>query len=269
MLAGISERIALVRRVAPSICAACILAGGTAAAAQPGDPPLPFEAGELLDYRVKVPIFGTVGKAVFRIDGPIEYRGEEVLLLRSDVTTKWGPIRGRSASTSWFDPDRLLSLRFEKDERQPAYRDEEQVELFPSVRRFEQENGAEGDIPTDAPLDELSFIYFLRTMEFLSDSTLHITRHYDIARNPIAVRLIGREMVETGVGRQRALLVEMRVRHPRHYRGEGVIRIHLSDDGRRIPLKIESSAPATGKVTLVLERYSIATDAGAIAEAGR
>ena len=165
MLAGISERIALVRRVAPSIGTACILAGGTAAAAQPGDPSLPFEAGELLDYRVKVPIFGTVGKAVFRIDGPIEYRGEEILLLRSDVTTKWGPIRGRSASTSWFDPDRLLSLRFEKDERQPAYRDEEQVELFPSLRRFEQQDGAEGDMPTDAPLDELSFIYFQRTME--------------------------------------------------------------------------------------------------------
>jgi hypothetical protein len=60
----------------------------------------------------------------------------------------------------------------------------------------------------------------------------------------------------------------MRVRHPRHYRGEGVIRIHLSDDDRRIPLKIESNAPATGKVTLVLKRYTAgaapATDVAAI-----
>ena len=59
-------------------------------------------------------------------------------------------------------------------------------------------------------------------------------------------------------------MLEMRVRHPRHYRGEGVIRIHLSADARRIPLRIESTAPSTGRVTLVLESYA-APPGGAVA----
>jgi hypothetical protein len=269
VLEGIRAGIAQMSRLAAGVGVVCLLAGGSVVGAQASEPSLPFAVGETLDYRVKIPIFGTVGKAVFRIEGPVAYRGEEVLLLRSDVTTKWGPVRGNSASMSWFDPDRLLSLRFEKDERQPAYHDEENVELFPSSRRFELASGVGGDMPTDAPLDELSFIYFLRTMELLPDSTVRFTRHYDVARNPTIVRLLRRESVETALGWDEALVIEMRVRHPRHYKGEGVIRIHLSDDPRRIPLKIESSAPATGKVTLVLERYTPPPSATAIAVIGR
>lgn len=267
MIAGPTRQIALRTRATAAFAAAAIFFTGAPLEAQVRDS-VPFDAGEMLDYRVKIPIIGTVGRAVFRIDGPIEYRGTDVLLLRSDVTTKWGPIKGNSATVSWFDPARLLSLRFTKDERQPAYRDEENVELFPADRRFEQASGVDGYMPTDAPLDELSFIYFLRTMALEADSTFRFTRHYDAARNPIVVRLVKRETVKTALGEEPALLVEMRVRHPRHYRGEGVIRIHLSDDSRRIPLKIESNAPATGKVTLVLERYTPGTVA-AIANLGR
>ena len=215
----------------------------------------------MLAYRVRVPIFGTVGRATFTVDGPVRYRGDDVLLLRSEITTRWGPVRGSSASSSWFDPERLVSLRFEKDERQPGHRDSEDVTLFPSTGQFVTDAGARGDMPTNTPLDELSFIYFLRTLELHVDSTVRFTRHYDPARNPVTVRLVRRESVETGIGTDEAWLIEMRVRHPTHYRGEGIIRIHLSADARRIPLRIESSAPATGKVTLVLESYSAAASA--------
>lgn len=268
MLAGIARRHILVSRTVASIAAACALGVGTAAG-QPAEPSLPFAAGEVLEYRVKIPVFRTVGRAVFRVEGPIRYRGVDVLVLRSDVTTKWGPIRGQSASASWFDPEQLHSLRFEKDERQPGSRDEESVDLYPAERRFEHASGHGGDMPTNAPLDELSFIYFLRTVELLPDSAIRFTRHYEASRNPVSVRLIKREIVETGMGSESALLIEMRVRDPRHYKGVGVIRIHLSDDERRVPLRIESSAPATGKVTLVLERYAAPPAARTVANVGR
>lgn len=258
MIGGTTLAPVPMTRATAAVAAAVILFAGLPVQSQRPDA-VPFEAGETLDYRVKVPLIGTVGRAVFRVEGPVHYRGEEVLVLRSDVTTKWGPIKGSSATTSWFDPERLISLRFVKDEQQPGYRDEENVALYPDDRRFEQASGVAGEMPTDAPLDELSFIYFLRTMELQEDSTFRFVRHYDAARNPIVVRLIKRETVKTARGEEPALLVEMRVRHPRHYRGEGVIRIHLSDDEWRIPLKIESNAPATGKVTLVLESVTPGT----------
>ncbi len=65
----------------------------------------------------------------------------------------------------------------------------------------------------------------------------------------------GGEEVEVGAGRFRAVIVEMRVRDARRYRGEGVIRIHLSDDRCRLILRLESDVPGTGKATLALALY--------------
>jgi hypothetical protein len=67
------------------------------------------------------------------------------------------------------------------------------------------------------------------------------------------VKVLGRESVTVGAGTFDALLVEMRVRDPAHYRGEGVIRIHLTDDARRLPLRIESTIPVAGTALLTLE----------------
>jgi hypothetical protein len=52
------------------------------------------------------------------------------------------------------------------------------------------------------------------------------------------------------------VLVEMRVKDPRRYRGEGVIRIHLSDDRCRLPLRIESRMPVVGTAVLSLESHT-------------
>ena len=49
------------------------------------------------------------------------------------------------------------------------------------------------------------------------------------------------------------IVVEMRVRDPHRYRGEGVIRFHLSDDVHRYPIRIESSVPVLGATILTLE----------------
>jgi len=45
----------------------------------------------------------------------------------------------------------------------------------------------------------------------------------------------------------------MRVKDPERYGGEGVIRLHLSDDVHRYPIRIESSVPVLGATVLTLE----------------
>ena len=47
----------------------------------------------------------------------------------------------------------------------------------------------------------------------------------------------------------------MRVRDARRYRGEGTIRLHLSDDRCRLILRLESRVPDAGPATLGLRSY--------------
>ena len=215
---------------------------------------LPFDVGERLRYRVSVGKLGAVGEGEMSVSGPEDVRGTATLVLRSEIRAKVGFIKSSECAESWIDPVRMASLRYQKRTRGAFSRDDEQeVELFPETQRWEDKRGNQGQSPTTAPLDELSFIYFLRTLPLDSDTVDRVVRHYDPARNPIAVRVLGRDTLRTNAGTFATVVVEMRVKDPRRYGGEGVIRLHLSDDAFRFPVRIESSVPVFGATVLTLE----------------
>ena len=215
---------------------------------------LPFDVGERLHYRVTLGRLGTVGEGEMSVDGPEAVRGTETLVLRSQVSARVGFIKTTERAQSWIDPTRMTALRYMKRTHGALTRDDEQqVELFPEQRRWEDRRGHSGESPTSTPLDELSFIYYLRTLPLDADTTNTLVRHYDAGRNPIAVRVVGRDTVRTSAGTFPTIVVEMRVKDPHRYGGEGVIRLHLSDDTFRYPVRIESSIPVLGATVLTLE----------------
>ena len=218
---------------------------------------LPFDVGERLRYRVSVGKLGAVGRGEMSVSGPVDVRGTSTLLLRSEIHAKFGFMKSTERAESWIDPTRMAALRYQKRTRGAFSRDDEQlVELYPEDQRWQDQRGNQGQSPTSAPLDELSFIYFLRTLPLGSDTVDRVVRHYDRDRNPIAVRVMGRDTVRTKAGTFATIVVEMRVKDPRRYGGEGVIRLHLSDDADRYPVRIESSVPVVGATVLTLESYT-------------
>ena len=219
--------------------------------------PLPFDVGERLRYRVQVGKLGTIGEGEMSVSGPVDVRGTETLVLRSEIRAKFGFVKTTDRAESWIDPTRMAALRYQKRTHGAFSRDDDQrIELYPDDKRWEDEHGRSGQSPTAAPLDELSFIYFLRTLPLSSDAVDHVVRHYDRDRNPITVRVIGRDTVTTKAGTFATIAVEMRVKDPRRYGGEGVIRLQLSDDAYRYPVRIESSVPVLGATVLTLESYT-------------
>jgi hypothetical protein len=218
---------------------------------------LPFDVGERLRYRVSVGKLGAVGEGEMSVSGPVDVRGTETLVLRSEIHAKFGFVKTTERAESWIDPTRMAALRYQKRTHSAFARDDDQqVELFPEDQRWEDKQGNHGQSPTTAPLDELSFIYFLRTLPLDSDTVDRVIRHYDRDRNPIALRVLGRDTVRTNAGTFATIIVEMRVKDPRRYGGEGVIRLHLSDDAFRYPVRIESSVPVLGATVLTLESFT-------------
>lgn len=222
---------------------------------------LPFSVGERLTYEVRLSKLGGGGKGEFRVDGPVEVRGESAYVLRSNVETRVGILKAGNRTESWLDPLTMSSLRFRKRERRFGTSRTEAVELFPDQRRWTSDDGRSGETTSAAPLDELSFIYFLRTIPLVIDSTYRFDRHFDAARNPTTVRVIGRETITTKAGTFPTIIVEMRVRDSERYGDEGVIRINLTEDHCRIPVRIQSAVPVAGTAVLTLESWSRAPGA--------
>ena len=194
------------------------------------------------------------------VEGPLELRGTSTWVLHSDMEARVGPFRATDRSASWLDPARMTALRYATHERHILTRHDEDVDIFGGERRWRTNDGAEGTMSSRVPLDELSFLYYVRTLPLASASTLTVSRHYDAARNPTVVRVVGREEISVPAGRFRAIAVEMQVRDARRYKGEGTIRIHLSDDRCRLILRLASRVPGEGAAMLELQSY-----AGAVA----
>lgn len=236
----------------------CTIAGATVlalllgarVAAQSARSPLPFAPGEACVYRGSGPL-GRMGSGSFAVE-----RGESAgsWLLRFDFRGRVGPVVVENHTRSWFDPAETASFRFTKTERSPFARSSDDVHMDRATRRWTGGQAAPGGaMPTAAPLDELSFIFFLRTLRLADGDGQSFIRHYDSTRNPIRVRVVGRGPVRVPAGEFQAVQVEMRVRDPRQYGGEGVIQIHFTDDARHLPLRIESRIPRAGHMVLSLE----------------
>lgn len=219
--------------------------------------PRAFSAGERLEFEVHSSRFGRMGSGLMRVEGPVDVRGHSALLLSMDVEGRVFLFGFEDHTRSWFDPVSGSSLRFHKKERHPLARRSESVELLPSEGRWEDDEGNGGELASAAPLDELSVIYFLRTLEPDAGAVLEMDRHFDEERNPIRVRWMGRETITVPAGTFDATVVELEVRDPRRYDDEvNTIRIHFTQDERRLPLRIESEAPRVGTLVMTLGRWS-------------
>lgn len=214
---------------------------------------VPFAPGERLVYSVKVALAGAAGRGVMTVSGPERVRGTEVYVLRSETTVGVGFVHGTDRSASWFDPVRGASLRYVQHERHILSSGDDSVEINPDARSWTAADGRTGISPTDAPLDVLSFIYFIRTLDLPDDSTVTLTRHFEAERSPTTVRVVGHDTLDTKAGRFATLRVEMHVRDPRHYKGDGTLLIYLSDDARRLPVRITSVMPIVGTTVMTLD----------------
>jgi len=234
------------------------------------DSVLPFSIGEQVSYQVTLANGNRVGTARMWIEGPVDVRGTSTVLLRFDSQLRFLFLPAVSQSSSWFDPVRRASLRFFKHERNPLSRHDESVDFYPDEKRWTAADGETGTSPSSSPLDELSFMYFIRTLPMTPGATYSFDRHFDASRNPVTVTVIRREVIPTPMGELHVFRLEMRVRDPQHYKGEGIIRIHLSDDECRLPVRIESTMPVVGTAILTIssEKSSCQPPGGNPAERG-
>ncbi len=217
---------------------------------------LPFGPGEVLEYRVHVSIAGEVGTGVMSVEGPERDNGTTLWVLQSVIEAGRGPLRANDQTRSWYDPLRGAVTRFEKTERHPLSRSSERVRIDTGAGTFIDSGKAPAALGATNPLDELSFIYFLRTLPLDRDTVIVVTRHFDPARNPTIVRVLGEEVLNLPSGIFRTRIVEMEVRDEKRFRGTGTVRVNIDLGVCRVPVRIESRMPLLGATTLVLSAWT-------------
>lgn len=213
----------------------------------------PFGPGERLTYKVKVGVFG-VGEGYMSIVGLDEHQGNPVYRIQMEIEGGLGPAKVDDTYQSWFDVSTLQSWRYARDVNQVGYHSYRHWQMFPDRMQWSRQDGPrDGDLGSALPIDEIAFIYFVRTLPLEVGKTYTFNRYFKKAGNPVTVHVDRRDRRETEGVWYDTIVLRPEIRTDGLFGQGGEAEIHLTDDERRIPVYVKSDIPGfPGSLTLHL-----------------
>jgi hypothetical protein len=232
--------------------AALCVGASTPALAQSGRMPVPFGVGERLEYEVR---FGRlkVGSGTMEVAGIQEVRGRETW--HTVFTVRGGNFlyKVNDRYESWIDTHSGNSLRYLQDQHEGNRDVERTFEFFPDRAVF-TENGEAEEASVHNPLDDGSFIYFLRTIPLNVGETYSFERYFRPDRNPVTIRVLRRERIRVPAGEFDAVVIQPVIKSRGLFSENGHAEVWLSDDENHIMLQMKSGLKI-GSLNLYLKSY--------------
>ena len=236
----------------PALEAAAQAASPWVAPAQPLEAIVPFEVGERLDYKVKLGILNA-GEGSLEVAGIDSIRGNPAYhaIMRIDGGVLFA--RVHDEFQTWFDTRTLTSHRFIQDQNEVGSKRFRHYEMYPERGVWEREDDVEvGDLPTSLPLDDISFVYFIRTLPLEVGDVYTFDRYFKETGNPVIVRVLRKEEKEVPAGIFKTIVVQPIIRTRGLFGQGGKAELYFSDDDRRALVYMRSSVPIVGSLTLHL-----------------
>jgi hypothetical protein len=140
---------------------------------------------------------------------------------------------------SWFSATTLASLRYAQNIDQGSYERLRRFEIFPDKRVFREEGKPEEPSVAE-PLDDASFLYFLRTVPLEVGRTYTFDRYFRPDRNPVTVRVLRRERVRVPAGEFDAVVVQPVIKTKGIFSEGGRAEVWFAADSTRRIVQIKS-----------------------------
>lgn len=211
-------------------------------------PPYPFAVGERLEYDASLGMI-PVGSATIVVNPMTQERGREAFVFSASGEARPMGLRFGAELTSYVGVQAFSSLRFHRKLIQGTSVNDVQFQIVPDSSRYRQIGDPRDWVAPADPLDELAFLYYLRTARLKPGATYSISRYFQTGYNPVQVRVTGRETRTLPDGKSVPVLT-MEVTS----RGS-LVTLALTDDARRLPVEIDLPLPF-GRVTLQLSKAS-------------
>ena len=200
----------------------------------------PFVLGERLSYDV---YFGAIKVGT----GSMEVRGIDTVRGRAAYHTAFSLNGGipfykvDDIFESWFATDDLASLRFNQDQNEGTKERQHRYEIYPERRTYDDLSDQEPEQPSVAdPLDDGSFVYFVRTVPLEVGRTYEFQRYFKPDRNPVTIRVERRERVKVPAGTFDAIVIQPVIKTKGVFSESGHAELWISDDERRVILQMKS-----------------------------
>jgi len=212
----------------------------------PADPlaaVVPFGLGERLEYKVKVGIFNA-GSVTMDLSALDTVRGHPSYRAIVEMDAGLMGVRLHDTYTTWFDVETLQSWRYIRDIDGTFDKRYRHYEFHPEDGIWRREdNDEEGPMPTSVPLDEMSFIYFLRQMPLEVGKTYTLPRYFKEEGNPVVIEVLRKDRRETEGVWYNTIVIKPTFQTSGLFSEGGNAEMHFSDDDRRLLVYLKADVP--------------------------
>ncbi len=223
---------------------------------------VPFVVGERFDYDVR---FGTlkVGSGHMEVVGIETIRGRDTWHTAFWVQGGTFFYKVNDVLESWFDTETFSSLRFMQQLEEGSRDVERRFDIYPERGVFVETKEVKGkkkvgkeEKTVAQPLDDGSFLYFVRTLPLVVGETYSFNRYFRPDRNPVRIRVVRKERVTVPAGTFNAIVIQPVIKTKGIFSEDGHAEIWLSDDSRRMMLQLKSKL-SFGSLNLYLKSFFI------------
>lgn len=218
---------------------------------------VPFAVGERMTYKVRLGIVGDVGNGSLEVTGIDTVRGRPAYALRFRLQGGIVFAKVDDDFRSWVDTQSLIALRFKQDQKEVRYERHRTIDFFPEERRWRTTDGKEsGVLPTDAPLDDVSFLYFIRTLPLEVGKTYTFNRYFKEEGNPVTVKVLRKQKITVPAGTFNTIVVQPIIKTKGLFSEGGQAEIYFTDDDKRILVQLKSKIKILKSLDMHLQTYT-------------
>ena len=213
----------------------------------------PFGVGEKLSYTVAVG-GAKVGSGEMRIIGIDTVQGHPTFHSSFTVDGGFLMFKVHDVLESWFDTTTLSSRRFVQKIHEVNYEKQREYDIWPEKSQMQQ-HGYPVMPSVSNPLDDGSFLYFVRTVPLEVGKTYTFNRYFRPEKNPVVVKVLRKERVTVPAGTFDAIVIQPIIKSQGLFSEGGEAEIWLSDDPRHIVVQMKAKVPVLQTLDLYLQSY--------------
>ena len=217
-----------------------------------------FGLGERLVFDVSYGII-TAGEAVMAIPTIEDISGRNCYHVQFTVNSlpsfSW-IYRVDDHYSTFIDTEAIAPLRFEQHIREGSYK-RDFTAAFDQIHHRAITTEGDHAIPPYVH-DIMSAFYYTRTLDFSSARVGDVTVLHNFFKDTtyeLGVKFLGRQELEVKAGTFRSIVVEPLVKEGGLFKSEGRIVIWLTDDERKIPIRVNTKV-LIGSIDTELREYS-------------
>jgi hypothetical protein len=214
---------------------------------------VPFGPGEWAEYEVRLGRL-SVGRGSMEIVRVESIRGWPSYHVSWKIAGGLPFLRVNDHMQSWIDVETLASRRFIQDIDEVRYERYSHYEIYPEEKRWQLVGP--GDVETfttDRPLDDIAFIYYVRTLPLEVGQTYTLHQYFREDRNPVTIQVLRRERIEVPAGTFNTIVVQPIIKAGGLFGEGGRAEVYFTDDDRRLLVRLTTrGVPLLGDLSLHL-----------------